>query len=187
MFWPMSDAEIAGVRPSYWVPYDERLPDDRRVAKVLEWLKMPESQRPHFITLYFSDVDSAGHSFGPDSPETGKAVERVDKLVGDLWAGIQAIPLPVNAIVLSDHGMQAVEGFVNLSDYADLSKVRVVTEGPLALIYAPDAPAAERVYASLKGKSPKFDVYRRQETPGRWPPASGSGTWWCARVQPPPW
>jgi len=168
MFWPMSDAEIAGVRPSYWVPYDERLPDDRRVAKVLEWLKMPESQRPHFITLYFSDVDSAGHSFGPDSPETGKAVERVDKLVGDLWAGIQAIPLPVNAIVLSDHGMQAVEGFVNLSDYADLSKVRVVTEGPLALIYAPDAPAAERVYASLKGKSPKFDVYRRQETPGRW-------------------
>ncbi len=50
-----------------------------------EWLKLPESERPHFITLYFSDVDSAGHSFGSDSAETEQAVQRVDKLVtGDL-------------------------------------------------------------------------------------------------------
>jgi len=168
MFWPTADAEIGGVRPSYWSKYDGSFPNQQRVAKVLEWLKLPESERPHFITLYFSDVDSAGHSFGPESPETAKAVERVDKLVGDLWAGIQAIPLPVNVIVVSDHGMQAVQGFVNLSDYADLSKVRIVTEGPLALIYAPDPQAAEQVYASLQGKSSKFDVYRRQETPKRW-------------------
>jgi alkaline phosphatase D len=168
MFWPTADAEIGGVRPSYWSKYDGTFPNEQRVAKVLEWLRMPESERPHFITLYFSDVDSAGHSSGPESPETAQAVARVDKLVGDLWAGIRAIPLPVNVIVVSDHGMQAVEGFVNLSDYADLSKVRVVTEGPVALIYAPDAQTAEQVYASLKGKSGKFDVYRRRETPRRW-------------------
>jgi predicted AlkP superfamily pyrophosphatase or phosphodiesterase len=94
MFWPTADAEIDGVRPSYWSKYDGSFPNDQRVAKVLEWLKKPEVDRPHFITLYFSDVDSAGHSFGPDAPETGKAVERVDKLVGDLWAGIKEIPLP---------------------------------------------------------------------------------------------
>jgi alkaline phosphatase D len=168
MFWPTSDAEIGGTRPSYWSLYDGRFPNEQRVAKVLEWLKLAESERPHFITLYFSDVDSAGHSTGPDSPETEAAVKRVDKLVGDLWTGIKAIPLPVNLIVVSDHGMQTTEGYVNLSEYADLSKVRVVTDGPVALIYAPDTETAEQVYAGLKGKSPKFDVYRRKESPARW-------------------
>jgi alkaline phosphatase D len=168
MFWPTADAEIAGVRPSYWSKYDGSFPNEKRVAKVLEWLKLPESDRPHFITLYFSDVDSAGHSFGPDAPETGRAVERVDKLVGDLWAGIQTIPLPINLIVVSDHGMQTVRGVVNLSDYADLSKMRVVNEGPVVLLYGPDPGTTEKVYAQLKGKSPKFDVYRRAETPKQW-------------------
>ena len=168
MFWPTADAEIGGVRPSYWLKYDGSFPNDKRVAKVLEWLKMPEAERPHFITLYFSDVDSAGHSFGPDAPETARAVERVDKLVGDMWAGIKEIPLPINLIVVSDHGMQNVTGAVNLSDFADLSGVRVIPEGPILLIYSPSPETTEKVYASLKGKSPKFDVYRRQETPERW-------------------
>jgi alkaline phosphatase D len=168
MFWPTADSEIHGVRPTYWKLYDGRFPNDQRVAKVLEWLKLPESERPHFITLYFSDVDSAGHSFGPDSAETEQAVQRVDKLVGDLWAGIKQIPLPINLIVVSDHGMQTTQGTVNLSEFADLSKVRVVTEGPVAFVYAPDSQTAEQVYAALKGKSPKFEVYRRQETPASW-------------------
>lgn len=168
MFWPTSDAEIGGVRPAYWSLYDGHVANEQRVSKVLDWLKLPESERPHFITLYFSDVDSAGHSTGPDSPETERAVQRVDKLVGDLWAGIQAIPLPINLIVVSDHGMQTTEGSVNLSEFTDLSKVRVVTEGPIAFVYAPDSETTEQVYAGLKGKSPKFDVYRRKETPARW-------------------
>ncbi len=168
MFWPISDAQIGGARPSYWKLYSGRFPNEERVAQVIEWLKLPESERPHFITLYFSDVDSAGHSTGPDSAATGQAVARVDKLVGDLWTGIQATGLPVNLVVVSDHGMQTTEGYVNLSDYADLSKVRVVTEGPVALIYSPDAQTTVRVYAALKGKSPKLDVYRQKQTPRRW-------------------
>lgn len=168
MFWPTSDAEIGGIRPSYWSLYDGRFPNEQRVAKVLDWLKLPENERPHFITLYFSDVDSAGHSTGPDSAETERAVQRVDKLVGDLWTAIKAIPLPINLIVVSDHGMQTTQGSVNLSEFTDLSKVRVVTEGPVALVYAPDSQTADAVFAGLDGKSPKFEVYRRQATPARW-------------------
>jgi predicted AlkP superfamily pyrophosphatase or phosphodiesterase len=168
MFWPTSDAEIDGVRPTYWKLYDGRFPDEQRVTQVIEWLKLPEAERPHFITLYFDDVDGAGHRTGPDSPETEAAVQRVDKLVGNLWAGIKALPLPVNLIVVSDHGMQTTVGSVNLSEFADLTKVRVVTEGPVAFVYAPDSQIAEEVYAALKGKSPKFDVYRRKETPPAW-------------------
>lgn len=165
MFWPMSDAEIGGVRPSYWYKYDGSVPDEERVARVEGWLKLPEKDRPHFITLYFSDTDSAGHKFGPDSPEEAAAVKHVDTLVGGLWKDIQALSLPVDLIVVSDHGMQSTQGFVNLGDYADLSKVRVENSGAFALIYAPDRATSEQTYLALKGKSPKFDVYRRAEVP----------------------
>ena len=168
MFWPTSDAEIDGVRPSFWSLYDGKVPDEERVARVLGWLKLPEKDRPHFITLYFSDTDSAGHKYGPESPETETAAHRVDGLIGGLWKEIQGLGLPVNLIVVSDHGMQRVDGVVNLSDYADLSKVRVESGGPFALIYAPDQAIAEQTYSALKGKSPKFEVYRRRETPARW-------------------
>jgi alkaline phosphatase D len=167
MFWPASDAEIDGIRPSYWFPYDGSVPDDRRVQQVLDWLKLPEAQRPHFITLYFSDVDTAGHNYGPDSAEVRDAVARVDAAIGHLWQGIQETSLPVDLIVVSDHGMQAVSGTINLSDYADLSKVRVINEGPFALIYAPDKTIAADTYRALKGRNPDFDVYWRNETPKR--------------------
>src|SRR5580692_7026552 len=52
-FWPTSDAEIQGKRPSYYVaPYDESIPDEKRVEQVLAWLRLPVEKRPHFIALY---------------------------------------------------------------------------------------------------------------------------------------
>jgi predicted AlkP superfamily pyrophosphatase or phosphodiesterase len=168
MFWPTSDAEIAGIRPSYWLKYDGHLPNRERVTKVLDWLQLPEAQRPHLITLYFSDADDAGHKFGPDSKEVEQAVQRVDDTIGELRNGIRASGLPVDLIVVSDHGMQAVEGAVNLRDYADLSEVRVISSGPFALLYAPDKQTSERVYRELKRKGGPYEVYRRRETPARW-------------------
>jgi predicted AlkP superfamily pyrophosphatase or phosphodiesterase len=61
MFWPGSEANP----PTYWLPYDGAMPNSARVARVLEWLRLPDAARPSFVTLYFSDVDSAGHRYGP--------------------------------------------------------------------------------------------------------------------------
>jgi alkaline phosphatase D len=168
MFWPTADAEILGVRPSYWKLYDGRFEDEKRVAQILEWLKLPEAERPHLLTLYFSDIDTAGHDYGPDSPELEEAVHRVDKLVGDLWAGIQATSLPVNLIVLADHGMQTVQGSIDLTKLADLSRMHVNTAGPMALITAPGAQAAQELHQRLRKFSDKITVYRRHETPASW-------------------
>jgi alkaline phosphatase D len=151
------------------MPYDGALPNHERVQRVLNWLRLPASQRPNLITLYFSDVDSAGHSFGPDAPETSAAVLKVDQSIGELQEGLQSLSLPVNLIVVSDHGMQSIDqGTIGLSQFADLTGVRVISEGGLALVYAPDSQTAERTYRALKGKSPLFDVYRRSETPEEW-------------------
>lgn len=166
MFWPTADAEIQGVRPSYWKLYDGSFPNEQRVQQVIDWLKLPADQRPHFITLYFSDVDSAGHRYGPEAEETHQAALKVDAMIGKLREGLAPLGLPVNVILVADHGMQLVtDGEVDLSPYVDQTQVKVVLEGPAAWIYGNTPEAIEKTYQAMKGKSPRFEVYRRAEVP----------------------
>ena len=161
-FWPGSEAEIAGKRPSYYLKFDPLVPNDQRIEQVLAWLRLPAEQRPHFITLYMAEVDGAGHEFGPDSPETADAVKFVDAEIGKLIAGLDALHLPVDLIVVADHGMETTRGkWTDLDQFADLSHFK--TEGPL--MYAPNEAEAAKAFQSLKGASDKFTVYRRADVP----------------------
>jgi predicted AlkP superfamily pyrophosphatase or phosphodiesterase len=162
-FWPASNADIQGKRPSYYAaPYDDNFPDEMRVEQVLAWLKLPTEQRPHFIALYCSDTDHAGHTYGPDAPETAEAARHVDEMIGKLSAGIAASGLPVDLIVLADHGMETLKGgWVYLDKWADLSQFQ--TSGPL--LYAKSEEDAGKTYQSLAGASDTFKVYRRAQVP----------------------
>ncbi|MEE9168300.1 MAG: ectonucleotide pyrophosphatase/phosphodiesterase, partial [bacterium] len=40
-FWPGSEAEISGYRPTHYVPYDGSVPNRDRVNHVLAWLDLP--------------------------------------------------------------------------------------------------------------------------------------------------
>src|ERR1700683_4962807 len=109
-FWPGSEAEIAGKRPSYYLKFDPLVPNDQRIDQVLAWLRLPAEQRPHFITLYMAELDGAGHEFGPDSPETADAVKFVGAEIAQIIAGLDTLHLPVDLIVVADHGMETTRG-----------------------------------------------------------------------------
>ena len=161
-FWPGSEAEIAGKRPSYYLKYDDTLPDDERVDQVVDWLKLPAEKRPHFITLYFSEVDHAGHEYGPDAPETRAAVRHVDGQIGTLRSKLGKLHLPIDLIVVSDHGMATEQGgWIDLDQYADFTGVETVG----ALMYPDSDEAAAKLYAKLRIQSDKFKVYRRSKMP----------------------
>lgn len=161
-FWPGSEAAIKDVRPSYYLHFDDKFPDDKRIDQVLEWLKLPEEKRPHFITLYYSNVDHAGHQFGPDSPQVAEAVKHVDALIGKLHADLDALHMPIDLVVVSDHGMAREEGpWINLDQYTDLS--HLVTVG--SLLYANSEADADTVYQKLKAADDRFMVYRRAKMP----------------------
>ena len=163
-FWPGSEAEIAGERPSYYLKYEDSYPDGKRIDQVIAWLSLPAEQRPHFITLYYPNVDHAGHKFGPDAPETRDAVKQVDALMGELRTRLEKTHLPVDLIVVSDHGMAATKGnWIDLDKFADLS--HFITAGPL--LYAEDGSEAttEHAYQQLKSASGDFKVYRRAKVP----------------------
>ena len=167
-FWPGSDAAIHQVRPTFFYRYDGSVANDRRVAKVIEWLKLPKAQRPHFITMYFSDVDAAGHHYGPEAPETQDAVHRLDAILGELTKAIAGTGVAVNVFVVSDHGMLTVEGDpVDLSHYADLSKFHVTDSQSQVMLYSHNRALIAKTYAALKDKDPRFTVYGKGETPAR--------------------
>jgi predicted AlkP superfamily pyrophosphatase or phosphodiesterase len=162
MFWPGSEGEIAGERPSYYLAWDSKMDQPKEVDQVLAWLRLPEETRPHFITLYYYQVDHAGHDFGPDAPETIAEVRRLDEMVGRLVDGLKELPLRVDVIVVSDHGMAATQGpFVFLDKWADLKDVTAVND----LLYPPDEGTAQRLYKQLEHASDKFKVYRRKKLP----------------------
>src|SRR5271169_4316508 len=47
-FWVGSEADIQGVRPSYYLKFDPNFPNPKRVEQVLAWLHLPPERRPHF-------------------------------------------------------------------------------------------------------------------------------------------
>jgi predicted AlkP superfamily pyrophosphatase or phosphodiesterase len=171
LFWPGSEAPIGGMLPRYWKPYDDNFPRAERVDQVLQWLDLPAERRPTFITLYFSDVDSAGHADGPGSPAVRDAISRVDGYLGRLLRGLErrGIADSVNLVVVSDHGMAATDAkrVIVLDDYIDLRDVDVVDLTPTVGLF-PKPGKGDAVYRALAGAHPHLAVYRRDETPERW-------------------
>jgi alkaline phosphatase D len=167
LFWPGSEAEIAGHRPTWYARFDQKTEgteavQQARIDDAVALLKLPEEQRPHFIAMYFSEPDHEGHQFGPDAPETRAAVLKMDAIIGKLKVALDKTKLPVDLVVVSDHGMVKVEGgWVNLDEFADLSGFETV--GPL--LYARTEEDRARAYNALKHASSQFFVYRRKDVP----------------------
>jgi predicted AlkP superfamily pyrophosphatase or phosphodiesterase len=168
MFWPGSEAVIDGRQATYWTPFDDNMPNSDRVERVIGWLNLVEAQRPSFLTLYFSDVDSAGHREGPDSAAVKDAVMRVDMEIGHLVSGVKAAGLGdrVHYVIVSDHGMAAVsrERLIVIDDYIDVDRMDVVDWSPV-LALTPRDGDIEKVYALLKDKHPQLAVYRSTDLP----------------------
>ena len=116
------------------------------------------------ITLYFSDTDTAGHRYGPDSPEVAEAVHELDGEIGKLVDGIKESKLPVDLIVLADHGMANVKGApIHLDQYGLNPSWFAQIVG--SSLYPKSDDDAQKAYAALRGKSDKFLVYRRAQVP----------------------
>jgi predicted AlkP superfamily pyrophosphatase or phosphodiesterase len=171
-FFPGSEAEIGGKRPSHWKTYDEKVPNSERVDTALSWLDLPAPKRPTLILTYFSDVDHAGHQSGPDSDDVRQAVAEVDKALNRLVAGLKSRKIfdRVNIIIVSDHGMARIDPgqVVLIDDYFDPKQAEtVVWNGALANIFA--RPGMEQsIYSTLKSKAPPHvTVYRRQDVLAR--------------------
>nr|XP_002124677.1 venom phosphodiesterase 2-like [Ciona intestinalis] len=108
-FWPGSDVNIT-MYPNYYNTYNKSVSHEERIYQVLDWLDMPESERPELIVSYASVVDHAGHKYGPDSIQVNQALAKADAYVSMLMDGLKMRNLHncANVIVLADHGMSDI-------------------------------------------------------------------------------
>ena len=167
LLWPGSEAEIAGFRPAWYAHFDGKTEatleaQQGRIDDAVALLSLPAADRPHFIAMYYSEPDHEGHEFGPDAPQTRAAEQKMDAMVGKLKAALEATGLPIDLVVVSDHGMiKSQDGWVTLDQFADLKGFE--TDGPL--LYAATEDDRVRAYNQLKKASSQFTVYRLKNVP----------------------
>lgn len=169
-FFPGTEAPIMGIRPTFWKEYEHETPHETRVDTLLGWLDLPAAERPAFFTLYFSDADDAGHRFGPDSEQTRAAVAKIDNSLKRLTDGLRArgIEDKVNLILVSDHGMAAVDqrNAVILDDFMDYAKTeRMLWTGEIVQIF-PKQGEEDKIMAGLS-KIEHAKCWRKADVPAR--------------------
>ncbi|WP_439642866.1 ectonucleotide pyrophosphatase/phosphodiesterase [Gemmatimonas sp.] len=169
MFWPGSDYAINGRYPTYYTPYDGRIPNHVRVQRVLDWLAMPAATAPRFITLYFSTTDDVGHKHGPLTAPVDTAIAHVDSLIGMLTDGLAARQLThrVNLVVVSDHGMTEIDStrVIRLDEYVNLDDMDVVDWMPVTAV-TPKPGKLAAVYDALR-RVPRLQVFHKDSVPAR--------------------
>ena len=165
MFWVGSEAPVQGVSPNYYFKYDGKVTEQERVNQTLEWLNLPEEVRPHFITLYFSITDDIGHKFGPNSPEIEEAVLQIDATIGELMDGVSKIDLPVNVIVVSDHGMLEVDTENIINPKTIIPKETIFTASFPLMVYDTNAVFIDSLYTELKKDTSRYNVYLKNNIP----------------------
>jgi predicted AlkP superfamily pyrophosphatase or phosphodiesterase len=166
-FWIGSEAEIQGVRPTFWKPYDLNTPFEHRLDELLAWLTLPPEQRPSIITFYIEDTNSAGHRFGPESEGLRNAVETVDGKVKVMLERLALAGIPVNVIIVSDHGMTACgpDRVVILDDYIDLNSIQLDFEGSCVGLRPRPGTDVSVLMDALAKMPPEVKAYRSENLP----------------------
>ncbi|MEM9848825.1 MAG: ectonucleotide pyrophosphatase/phosphodiesterase [Bacteroidota bacterium] len=167
-FFVGSEADVQGIRPNYWYAYDGSVPNRERTRQVIEWLKSPPSKRPHLITMYFADVDTKGHRVGPNNSEGLKqTVLELDQVLGNFFQDLAQLKLPINVIIVSDHGMEEVpvDHYMPVERLEEDSLYQTVNNGAIVHFYLHDQQDLEMVYQDLKAKEEHFKIYKSNDAP----------------------
>ena len=137
LFWPGTETKIQQIQPNDWLNYDHHMSSTARVEQLLTWLSKPNSMRADFATLYFSEVDSAGHAFGPNSSQVNQSIAHVDQAIAQLRVGLKKLGLDQKTtfIIVSDHGMSVVpsDHWIEVSQVLkDIPEIKYEWTGPVA-------------------------------------------------------
>lgn len=165
-----TEAAIQQTYPTYWYKFGDSTDINYRINKLVDWLKLPEDIRPHFITFYISNVDHDGHMYGPDAPQTQAAVQFVDKAIGSMVEKVNALGLPVNFIFLADHGMANVDTVtrINIAAMIDTANFILRGGGTSLHLFAKQTADIKPTYEALKKLEKNFTVYLREDIPAKW-------------------
>lgn len=167
-FWPGSEIDIEYRRPDYFHFYEHNRPYIDRINGIIDWLNLPDSERPKFITVYFDAADTDGHKYGPNSDGINNTIKSLDSLLNTLLVKLKEINLfdSTNIILVSDHGMTEVSAdhIINVEELLDGFNYKTVDDGPFMFIY-PETKDKSSIYFKLKENESHYKVFCKDELP----------------------
>lgn len=168
-FFVGTEADIQGKHPSYYYTFDNSIKNKVRVQQAVDWLALPSEKRPHLITMYFSDMDNTGHDYGPNNDKKLKeTLFSLDKHLGDLFKGVARTDLPVNIIIVSDHGMAdiPVSKYIPIERIVNDNLYTALNNGAIVNIHPKENISIDSVYSYLNSRVQNFTAYKTEDTPG---------------------
>ena len=167
IYWVGSDVAIQGLYPDYYLRWDNepRLTYPQRVEEALRIAKLPESERPSLLMVYFDEPDWTTHHYGPIAEESEAVIEELDSLMGILYRGLKELDYGVNLIVTSDHGMTEIsdEKFISIEQTVNPDWVeRIVSTNPTSIFCKEGC--RDSLFEQLS-KVKHISVWRKEEVP----------------------
>ena len=167
IYWVGSDVAIQGLYPDYYLRWDNepRLTYPQRVEEALRIAKLPESERPSLLMVYFDEPDWTTHHYGPIAQESEAVIEELDSLMGILYRGLKELDYGVNLIVTSDHGMTEIsdEKFISIEQTVNPDWVeRIVSTNPTSIFCKEGC--RDSLFNQLS-KVKHISVWRKEEVP----------------------
>lgn len=164
-FW--TGSEVWTRHPDIFMRYSNSIQFQDRVDEVVNWFKKFNLD---FGTLYFNEPDHIGHENGPDSEQYKNAIGIVDNLVGYLINRLaeENVLDNLNILIVSDHGMAAMQRTIIVKNYVDLNLVdsNKTLYGIVSNIYPRNESVKATLYNQLK-QIGNLTVYYREELPER--------------------
>lgn len=114
---------------------DEGIAADENRAKFA--VRLIETKKPGFLTVYLAALDHEEHAFGPGSPQANSVLERLDVAVGKLVAAELAAHPQATVAVVSDHGFVATDTEISL--FRPFIDAGLITLGPDGKVASWDA------------------------------------------------
>jgi predicted AlkP superfamily pyrophosphatase or phosphodiesterase len=90
----------------YAAGIDESIEGDENRGRFA--IKLIETHRPEFLTVYYTALDHEQHAQGPGTPQAHAVLERIDAIVGKVMAAELAAHPDAVIAVASDHGFETI-------------------------------------------------------------------------------
>jgi predicted AlkP superfamily pyrophosphatase or phosphodiesterase len=171
LFWPGSEIAINGQQPDMWMAFDGAMTASERIERAMQWLDTDD--KPQFVTLYFDGIDTAGHIYGPESPDMESAITNyADNALGRLMDAIKVRTTALTQfklVIVSDHGMAQMSEsrVIFIEDYVNLTHVNVLRWSPVVQMWPKDMNMVDSVMTDLSNLS-NARAYRKEDLPAEW-------------------
>lgn len=184
--WPVSHQQTGRFRADYFdQKFDASLTDEQRLNRLIDTWNHDAGNPPLQLLMgYVSDVDKAGHKYGPRAPETTAAIEATDALLAHFFQQCQQVFAEkmtgrdtLYLMLSADHGMDDVRVVLNprlMCGSIWNDEMRVVASANVAHLFLErlgPPPARQPYIEKLKARLNTYDfakAYARDELPEEW-------------------